>query len=98
MRTTRAQLEADAVRHKDSALELVRLRKEVDKARNAVEADRSHKQAREEELQNLKKKTETRLRKKEKTLHCYLYSKILQTKSLSYRSESYWFSSCLFST
>jgi CRP-like cAMP-binding protein len=68
IRTTRAQLEADAIRQKNSAIEQVGLRKEVDVARKAVEAERRHKQAREEELQNLKKKTETRLRKKEKTL------------------------------
>ncbi|NCF28405.1 MAG: cyclic nucleotide-binding domain-containing protein [Gammaproteobacteria bacterium] len=68
LRTTRAQLEADAKRHKESAIELERLRKEVENARKAVEADRSHKQSREDALQGLKRETETRLREEEKQL------------------------------
>ena len=68
LRTTRAQLEADARRHKESAVELEHLRNEVELARKAVEADRNHKRIREEELQKLKNETESQHREEEQKL------------------------------
>ena len=68
LRTTRAQLDADAKRHKESAIELERLKREVEGARAAAQAERSHKQSRESELRNLKEETETRLESEEKRL------------------------------
>ena len=90
LRTTRAQLEADAKRHKESAIELERLRKEVENARKAVETDRSHKQSREDALQSLKKETETRLREEEKQLkseHTQLQQELAGLQKMKEQAE-----------
>ena len=68
LRTTRAQLDADAERHKESAIELERLKREVEEARAAAQAEHSHKRSREDELRNLKEETESGLRDEEKRL------------------------------
>ena len=68
LRTTRAQLEADAKRHKESTIELHRLRRVLEETQKAADAERNNKQSREDELRNVKKGTETRLQREEKRL------------------------------
>ena len=68
LRTTRAQLEADAKRHKESTIELHRLRRVLEETQKAADAERNNKQSREDELRNVKTETETRLQREEKRL------------------------------